>query len=135
MRNHMVAVVWFALIVAGNANAETASGSAQYSKTFTSCMDKSGGVTVEMIDCMNAELVRQDAKLNAEYTLLMGSLSAERKTQLRSTQRAWITYRDENCNFYDDPEGGSLARVQANMCMLQMTAERAGELALFNELY
>ncbi|WJJ93967.1 lysozyme inhibitor LprI family protein [Neopusillimonas aromaticivorans] len=135
MRNYFVATALFAVLLSGVANAETAPDSVQYSKTFTSCMDKSGGVTVEMIDCMNAELVRQDAKLNAEYTLLMGSLSAERKTQLRSTQRAWITYRDENCNFYYDPEGGSLARVQANMCMLQMTAERAGELALFNELY
>ena len=88
MRNYFVATALFAVILAGAANAETAPDSVQYSKTFTSCMDKSGGVTVEMIDCMNAELVRQDAKLNAEYTLLMGSLSAERKTQLRSTQRA-----------------------------------------------
>ena len=30
--------------------------------------------------------------------------------------------------YYDDPDGGSLARVAANTCRLQMTSQRAQEL-------
>lgn len=133
MRNQIVTVALIALTFTGTANAETADGSARYSKAFTICMDGSGGVTVDMVECMGAELTRQDAKLNAEYKVLMKGLSTERKTQLRNAQRAWITYRDENCAFYYDPDGGTMARLDANMCMLRMTAERASELALFNE--
>ncbi|NLY28258.1 MAG: DUF1311 domain-containing protein [Alcaligenaceae bacterium] len=133
MRNRIITTAFVALALAGIASAESADDSAKYSKAFTSCMDNSGGVTLNMVECMNAELTRQDAKLNAEYKVLMNSLSAERKTQLRTAQRAWITYRDENCTFYYDPDGGTMARLEANMCVVRMTAERASALALFNE--
>ncbi|MFA9204714.1 MAG: lysozyme inhibitor LprI family protein, partial [Flavobacteriales bacterium] len=59
----------------------------------------------------------------------MADLSNDRKTKLRDVQRKWIAYRDANCQFYADPDGGSLARVEANACMLRMTAARAEELA------
>ncbi len=98
------------------------------SKQYQVCMDKSGGVTAGMIDCIGAELQRQDAKLNTAYKSLMSSVSAARQTQLRDAQRAWIKYRDANCAFYFDPDGGTLARVQANDCMLTSTAARAAEL-------
>lgn len=133
MRNQIFTAVLVALTFAGTANAETADATVRYSKAFTTCMDGSGGVTFDMVECMNAELTRQDAKLNAEYKVLMKSLSTERKTQLRNAQRAWITYRDENCAFYYDPDGGTMARLEANMCMLRMTAERANELEVFNQ--
>ncbi len=37
------------------------------SSRFDSCMDRSGGVTSEMIDCIGAETERQDAALNRNY--------------------------------------------------------------------
>jgi uncharacterized protein YecT (DUF1311 family) len=40
----------------------------------------------------------------------------------------WLQYREANCKFYDDPEGGSMQRILANDCFLRMTAERAEEL-------
>ena len=99
-----------------------------YSPQFKTCMDKSGGVTIEMIDCMNAELKIQDSKLNANYKALLASLSEPRKKDFIEAQRAWLRYRELNCKFYLDPEGGSLARIEANDCFLRLTAERATEL-------
>ena len=45
-------------------------------------------------------------------------------------QRAWIKFRDTNCGFYADPEGGSAARMTANECFLNATVDRAKELKL-----
>lgn len=98
------------------------------SKQFSACNDKAGGVTAGMIDCITAEHKRQDARLNAAYKALMADLPPARKTPLQEAQRAWIKFRDANCNFYLDPDGGSLARVQANDCMMTTTASRALEL-------
>lgn len=98
------------------------------SKQFSVCMDKSNGVTINMIECIDAETKRQDARLNKAYKNVMDQLSPERKKQLQTAQRAWITYRDANCQFYADPEGGSLARVSANNCFMSETASRSQEL-------
>lgn len=106
------------------------------SKKYDACMDKSDGVTIKMMDCINAEFERQDARLNKAYKTLMAAMTAadstpERKKQLQAAQRAWIKFRDLNCDFYHDPNGGTIAGVNANSCMMQMTADRAKELENF----
>jgi uncharacterized protein YecT (DUF1311 family) len=98
------------------------------SAQHTACMDKAGGVTLSMVECMVSEHGRQDKRLNTVYHALMTELPPPRKKQLQAAQRLWLQYREANCSFYQDPEGGSLARVAANSCMLQMTAQRAQEL-------
>lgn len=99
-----------------------------YTSSYSACMDRAGGVTIEMLDCIAEELNTQDARLNGAYQQLRSQLSAERKKELQVVQRQWIQYRDANCQFYHDPEGGTLHRVMANECMLRETAERAKEL-------
>lgn len=81
-----------------------------------------------MIECIDAEAQRQDGRLNKAYKALMAGLSAERKKQLLDAQRNWIKFRDANCGFYYDPDGGTMARVSANDCVMNMTAGRAKEL-------
>ena len=97
-------------------------------KQFSSCMDSANGVTINMLDCIDAETKRQDMRLNKAYRNVINELSSERKKQLQTAQRAWISYRDANCQFYADPEGGSLARVSASDCFMSMTASRSKEL-------
>jgi uncharacterized protein YecT (DUF1311 family) len=97
-------------------------------KQFSVCMDKSNGVTINMMDCIGEETKRQDKRLNQAYKDLMDQLTAERKKQLQNAQRAWLTFRDENCTFYADPDGGSMARVSANDCFMSATAMRSKEL-------
>jgi hypothetical protein len=81
-----------------------------------------------MIDCLEAESKLQSARNNKAYKELMDQLSPQRKKQLKIAQDAWITYRDENCDFYDDPEGGTIATLGANDCFMSATALRAKEL-------
>ena len=102
-------------------------------KQFSVCMDKADGVTQNMVECIDAEIKRQDARLNKAYKALVADLNPERKKQLLEAQRAWLKFRDTNCAFYYDPEGGTIARVQAVDCMMTMTASRAKELENFNQ--
>jgi len=97
-------------------------------KEYSNCMDKSGGVTAAMLDCTSDEKARQDALLNQNYKTLMAKLSAKRKKTLLEAQRAWLKFRDTNCSFYFDPQGGTAAVLAGNACFLQATADRATEL-------
>ena len=99
-----------------------------YSNQYTTCIDRAGGVTADTIDCIGQELAHQDKRLNQNYQHLLKVLRPERKTELRDVQRLWLKYREANCNFYYDREGGSLARIMANQCMLDMLIERNQEL-------
>ena len=102
-------------------------------KQFSVCMDKADGVTQNMVECIDAETKRQDARLNKDYKAVVADLNPERKKQLLEAQRAWLKFRDTNCAFYFDPEGGTIARVQAVDCMMTMTASRAKELENFTQ--
>jgi uncharacterized protein YecT (DUF1311 family) len=104
-----------------------------YSQRYNSCMDNSGGVTVEMHNCIGDEHTRQDSRLNQAYKKLTSQLSASRKKQFLTAQRLWIQYRDANCQFYADPDGGTMATINAASCGLEMTAQRAKELENLTE--
>ena len=110
------------------APAAAQTGTVPLSATFQACLDKSGGVTAEMHACISAEHERQDQLLNRNYQALVAELPPARKKQLQTAQRLWLQYRDANCHFYADPDGGTLAGIAAADCVLQMTASRAREL-------
>ena len=102
----------------------------EMTQAYSTCIAQSNGVTAQMINCMLAETGRQDARLNENYKRLLSKLGPERKNALIEAQRAWIRFRDANCSFYADPEGGSAARMAANECFLNATVDRAKELQL-----
>lgn len=101
---------------------------------FDACMDKSGGVTVNILNCIDAETRKQDKKLNTMYQNVMKSLSNKRKEQLKKTQQLWIKYRDANCDFYYEPDGGTMASISGANCVMDMTTQRAKELEDFFNL-
>ncbi|TAK63077.1 lysozyme inhibitor LprI family protein [Methylobacter sp.] len=103
------------------------------SQVFSTCMDQSDGSTPSMIECMGAETERQDVRLNKAYKDIMVDLSSERKKQLQEAQWLWLKYRKTNCDFYYDPDGGTIARVNANQCFMSSTAARAKELEGFKQ--
>jgi uncharacterized protein YecT (DUF1311 family) len=102
----------------------------EMTQEYSTCLAQSNGVTLEMINCMLAETRRQDVRLNENFKKLISELGTERKKALVEAQRAWIKFRDTNCGFYADPEGGSAARMAANECILNSTVDRAKELQL-----
>ena len=54
-----------------------AAADSDMTQEYLTCMDKSKGVTSEMMDCISAETARQDARLNANYKKLLAKLSAK----------------------------------------------------------
>jgi uncharacterized protein YecT (DUF1311 family) len=84
-----------------------------------------------MIECTTAETARRDTRLNANYKSLLATLDPDRKKALIAAEVAWLKFRDSNCDFIFDPNGGQAARMAANSCVLRMTAERALELDAF----
>lgn len=97
------------------------------SNQYTTCMNQASN-TATMVQCVSNETARQDARLNKAYHGLMSKQSKTRKQELQAAQRLWIKYRDANCKFYLDPNGGTIARVKSANCVMNETANRATEL-------
>lgn len=97
-----------------------------YSAAYNKCIDTSGGGDMAMVECITEEHARWDKMLNDDYRKLMGSLDADAKAALKDAQKAWLAFREKECQFaYVSNGGGTLSRMAANDCMMQMTAERA----------
>jgi uncharacterized protein YecT (DUF1311 family) len=111
------------LLASASATAEP-----RYTAAYAACMERAGGVTAAMIDCIGAEFAVQDRRLNAVYRQALAALPAPRRASLTKAQRAWLAFKKSECDFVFDPDGGSAARIAANDCVLRMTAERADRL-------
>ena len=90
------------------------------------CMQKDSS-TAGMIQCIDAEFAIQDKLLNQNYKKAMSVLNDENKKKLKDIQRKWVAYKEAKCPFV--PPLGTLYAVTAADCYLQMTKERARELA------
>ena len=104
-----------------------------YSATYTRCMDASGGVTMNMLDCMGSETEQHDARLNQNYKAAMQALNKGQQNQLRDAQRLWIKFRDADCALLGSLTGGSIDRINSASCFLDMTKQRADDLARLAE--
>jgi uncharacterized protein YecT (DUF1311 family) len=123
--------IFFTLVLSLGFGSLAQADDSHLSKQFTVCVDEAAGVTSSTVDCIAAETKRQDLRLNQAYKNLIETLTPSRKQELLDIQRLWIKFRDANCNFYYDPDGGSIVRVLSANCVMDMTAERAGELENF----
>lgn len=130
---HLLSTVVVALVLATPAGAAEAPTTSE----FTACMDGSGGVHPDMMDCIADETARWDAVLNQSYKKLSGALEAPGKAALKDAQRKWIAFRDAECNLAymaaGGDEGGQMAPLAANDCMMSLTAIRASELTTYLE--
>jgi uncharacterized protein YecT (DUF1311 family) len=104
-----------------------------YTSQYSVCLDKAAGVTADTLNCMGTEVKIQDASLNKAYKAVMAQLTPARRKSLQDAQRAWIKFRDANCSFYEDPEGGTNATLMGSDCYLTATANRAREIERFKE--
>lgn len=77
----------------------------------------------------------ENTLLNQTYQSLRSQLTTQEKSQLKSAQLAWISYRDKSCEFTTrNSVGGSIHSLEKNLCLSQMTAVRRGELELELEI-
>jgi uncharacterized protein YecT (DUF1311 family) len=125
----LLATALFTVTAGANAQAnECNDGDLKFSKEYESCMDKSGGVTVDMRACIHKELERQDARLNRVYQRYSASVAPNVLKSLREAQRAWIQYRNKDCAWAGAPdENATLGPLIIDSCHLDMTVRRANE--------
>jgi len=91
------------------------------------CME--AGINMEILMCVSDLTAVQDARLNRAYKAAVARLGPERKAALRTAQRAWIVSRDADCGAYaDESQYGRQGRIEAEVCVLDRTRERAHEL-------
>lgn len=86
--------------------------------------------TIAIQNCFIEAQAKAEKALNNTYQRLISRskyLDAKDVDDLRHAERAWISFRDSNCQFYRD-----LDRVRHDFehsdCMLRMTREREIEL-------
>ena len=70
-------------------------------------------------DTRNAELAHADANLNATYNALLKQLGRGEQAQLRASQRAWLTFRDLDCEF---------GWTDRRDCLIERTSQREEQL-------
>jgi len=82
--------------------------------------------------CAGAAYERADKALNAEWQKVLAHYGddAETKALLLDGQRAWIKYRDAQCEMAAfDNRGGSIWPLINSMCLAELTRKRTAELA------
>jgi uncharacterized protein YecT (DUF1311 family) len=91
------------------------------------CDDKQ--TTMELADCWNAELKKADAELNRVYQAALKKHRPENTVKLRKAQRAWIAFRDAQCEAEGSIyQGGTIQPIIEAHCRVKLTQERTKDL-------
>lgn len=114
-------------------NVEAAADDIGLSSQYSVCMEKSGGVTGSMLECIESETKQQEIRLNTIYKDVLAQMDEARQKELKKAQDLWKKFRAANVSFVNDPNGGTAAHLSSCDRFLTMTAERASELEKFKE--
>ncbi|TDN47041.1 uncharacterized protein YecT (DUF1311 family) [Buttiauxella sp. JUb87] len=97
-------------------------------------------VSDQVYTCSKISLEESDASLNNEYKKLLSKVSAEYNSheelkneyikKIKLSQRAWLNFRDKNCEVFSyQIEAGTQAyETSMNSCKDKMTQERTKDL-------
>lgn len=79
--------------------------------------------------CSSSVLNSANQKINTVYANYMKELNSTEKLQLKEAQRAWIQYKEKDCQFQSSPVlKGSLYPFVHNACLVEKTETRTKEL-------
>jgi uncharacterized protein YecT (DUF1311 family) len=82
-----------------------------------------------MNQCAGLDYRRADVELNRVYRQLVAALRRDRREQLTTAQLAWISFRDEHCDFVSSRyAGGSIQPLIQNDCLAEVTRTRIEQL-------
>ena len=102
------------------------------SPAYERCMEKpENSTTYGILQCGDAEIAVQDARLNKAYKADMADLAdaPDVKAALLKAQRAWIAFRDANCWAEAAPyTTGSIQPLVFSSCMARLTRQRTKDL-------
>jgi uncharacterized protein YecT (DUF1311 family) len=79
--------------------------------------------------CAARDYEREDKRLNQAYRDVVAKLEPAKRDKLREVQRAWLSYRDLNCEFQsEDYVGGTIYSLVRSSCLAEMTRQRTKDL-------
>lgn len=88
----------------------------------------------ELNVCSDQDFEAADRALNDVYAEIVKRLSAnaDEKTRLVAAQKAWIGFRDAECDFQTAIHAaGSIYPMLVSICLAEMTQKRTGELKVY----
>lgn len=89
---------------------------------------------IDMNACAFKDYQSADAELNAIYKQARNRLSEAGRIALRDAQRAWIKFRDNDCEAAGSQyQGGSIRPLVVNNCLERLTRERTAGLRFLLE--
>jgi uncharacterized protein YecT (DUF1311 family) len=105
-------------------------------KPDTSAAEKvSPDSTLGMVMALDVKIKAADAKLNEAYQKVLGRLDETGKKKIKEAERAWIVFRDAQCEAEaDEARGGTLAQILGQRCRLRMIEARTAELEAMRPL-
>ena len=72
--------------------------------------------------CADQDYQASDKKLNETYGKLLKSVSPQGKTRLQKAERAWVAYRDAQCDFLaSSPSPYSAQTMIHSLCLDRLT--------------
>jgi uncharacterized protein YecT (DUF1311 family) len=95
--------------------------------SYYDCARSSDGSTWSIQSCIENEFVYQDARLNSVYRNLRSKLPDAERLGLRNDERRWLSDKEGACK-WDETREGQAQRINANICSLKKTADRAAQL-------
>ncbi len=89
-----------------------------------------GSTTREVEQCLAADLARADGELNRYYAAATKRLTEQQDTvslaKLRTAERAWIAYRDAECDaVYESWGQGTIRGAMTLGCRIDLTKARS----------
>ena len=128
-RGGIAAGILAVLLITGSACAQGATAAPKSDPdgirpSYQICLDKTGGVTPSMRDCIGAEYEYQDKRLNQAYKSLMDGLDSTGRSSLRAEERKWMAQRDRSCK-PPTADDGQAQELMYRDCLLTKTAKRA----------
>jgi len=94
-------------------------------RTLTTAQCKDAVCTKEMQGCMEPERKKSNAELNRVYPESLKKLNPEQSALLKKAQRAWLIYRDAQCEAdYKRFAGGTAAPLALTQCRVTLNQER-----------
>lgn len=89
---------------------------------------ENASATIELDLCADREYGAADAELNAAYKRARARLDAPASALLADAQRAWIVFRDKQCNYVRTVSEGSGRNIAYLGCKTGLTKTRTQDL-------
>jgi uncharacterized protein YecT (DUF1311 family) len=93
------------------------------------CANANLRTQLEINQCRAQEYQKADAKLNEAYKPLLAALDDEHQVLLKAAQRAWLAFRDAECQLQaSQAMHGSLESFLQSTCLQALTEARIKDL-------